>query len=130
MQQTQRDVQSPNTDNALTFVKNLYQYVDNKDINALAECLSEKVKFRIGNYDMLQGKEAVLQANTAFFTSISSMRHQITTTWVQDQDIICHGQVHYVRLDNSTHTVPFATVLQLHQGKIDNYLVFVDLSEL
>ena len=128
--QVQFDEQQTTADSALSLVNNLYQCVDAKDVTALAAFLSDDVRFRIGNFDMLQGKADVLAANAEFFSSITSMTHQIDSIWVQEKDVICHGQVNYVRLDQTTHAVPFATILQLQQGKISNYLVFVDLSQL
>ena len=88
------------------------------------------MRFRIANNDPVVGKKALLEANQAFFTSITRMSHRIDNVWSQDEYVICNGQVDYIRLDGSEFSVPFATVLKLKDSKIVDYLVYVDISEL
>jgi ketosteroid isomerase-like protein len=113
------------------FVKDLYKNaVDGKDVDHLSNFLSDDVLFRIGNYDPVRGKGAVLEANRTFFGSITSMAHTIDNIWSQDNSIICNGSVDYVRLDGSAHSAVFATVLKLENEKIADYFVYADLSQL
>ena len=104
--------------------------VDAKDLNYLDEVLADDVRFRIGNNDVVAGKQAVLDANRGFFASIESMSHKIDNAWTVNEDVICNGRVDYVRLDGSTFTAPFATVLKLQKNKIIDYLVYADVSAL
>ncbi len=115
---------------ANTLIKDLYESVDAKSINYLEQILAEQVRFRIGNYDIVSGKQAVLEANIGFFASIKAMSHKIDNIWMVKDDIICNGQVSYVRLDGSEFSVPFATILKLKENKIIDYLVYADLTEL
>jgi len=116
--------------NKSNFVKQLYTAVDKKDLELLSDFLSDEVFFRIANFDPVTGKEACLKANQNFFSSITSMRHQIDNVWEQGDDVICNGRVDYIRFDSSSHSVPFATIFKLKQDKIINYLVYADISKL
>lgn len=112
-------------------IKQLYRCVDDRDAHAIGSFLAEEVSFKLGNFDPVVGKTAVVAANQAFFSTIAGMQHRITKVWLGDEcTIICHGNVGYTRLDNSQCSAAFSTVLQVEQGKIIDYLVFVDISML
>ncbi|WP_419905198.1 nuclear transport factor 2 family protein [Kiloniella sp.] len=112
------------------FVSELYQAVDNRSLDQLETFLGEDLRFQLGNFDALHGKSAVLDANAAFFASIKSMSHSFDGLWEQADNIICTGQVHYTRLDDSELTIPFATVLLMRNDLIQDYQVYVDVSPL
>lgn len=113
------------------FVETLYRVaVDGRNIEALSDYLADNVRFRIGNHSMLHGKNAVLEANRAFFDSISSMSHQIERVWLLGNVITCSGTVDYLRLNGTKHTAVFATFLTLNRDKIEEYIVYADLSGL
>jgi len=117
--------------NSANFIKDLYKNaVDGKDADHLATFLTDDVHFRLGNHQPVRGKSAVLDANRTFFSSITSMSHVIENIWSQRDDLICNGSVDYVRLDGSAHSATFVTVLKLKEGKIADYLVYADLSQL
>ncbi|MEH6631760.1 MAG: nuclear transport factor 2 family protein [Halopseudomonas aestusnigri] len=111
-------------------VTELYQAVDNKSVDQLEKFLDEDLRFQLGNFGAIHGKAAVLDANAAFFASIKSMAHSFDGLWESGNNIICTGQVHYIRLDDSELTIPFATVLQIENDLIKDYQVYVDVSPL
>ena len=117
--------------NTTDYIKDLYSNaVDRKDVDHLSSFLLDDVQFRIGNHDPVHGKSAVLEANRAFFASITSMTHTIDNICSQDDDVVCNGSVDYIRLDGSAHSVTFATVLKLENDKIADFSVYADLSQL
>ncbi len=116
--------------NAISFVKDLYQAVDDKSIERLSHFLAEDVCFSLANYPSTKGKIEVLDANKQFFTTIESMQHSLDNIWQIENRLICHGSVHYVRLDKTKTSATFATLLTLQQNKIIDYLVYADLSAL
>ncbi|MEC9268457.1 nuclear transport factor 2 family protein [Pacificispira sp.] len=113
-----------------TQVRALYHTVDRRDAPALAEFLTETVRFQLGNYDPIIGREAVIDANAGFFGTIQDMRHSLNGIWSVEETTICNGDVHYVRNDGSTLTLPFATVLTFEDGRIADYQVYVNVSPL
>ena len=108
----------------------LYQAVDNKDLDYLDAVLAESVRFQLGSFPVLESKAEVLEANRDFFVSISSMQHTLERVWLQGHEIICTGKVDYVRLDQTEIQVGFATILGYQDDLIVDYQVFVDVSEL
>jgi ketosteroid isomerase-like protein len=111
-------------------VTTLYSAVDNLDAQAIAKLVTRDVRFQLGNFDELRGKPAVIDANNAFFGTISAMRHTIDDIGSEGQTVYCTGSVHYTRQDNSELTIPFATRLKLEGGQIADYRVYVDVSPL
>jgi ketosteroid isomerase-like protein len=114
--------------NKTKLVKELYQCIDNLDVNGLSSFLSEDIKFKFSNFDALDGKEAVLDSNRNFFSSIKGMRHTIDNIWEDGDVIICNGSVDYIRLDLTKHNIVFATKLKIKKSKIQDYLIFADVS--
>lgn len=115
---------------ASQLITSLYKAVDNKDLNYLEFILAEHVNFRIGNFNTITDKHTALDANKQFFNSIGSMKHSIDKVWSAGKDVICSGIVDYVRLDGSEHCAFFSTQLTLVGGKITDYFVYADISEL
>lgn len=111
-------------------IAGLYQAVDALDAEGVGSFVAADVLFRLGNFDPLQGRQQVVDANAAFFGTISAMQHTISGIWSDADTVICSGEVHYTRKDNSTLSVPFATVLTLKNSLISDYRVFVDVSPL
>lgn len=116
--------------NAQAFVESLYQAVDARSAEQLAAFLHPDVNFRFGNADAIRGKAATLEANRGFFGSIEKMSHTIDGVYQQEDRVICNGQVDYLRLDGSPYSAQFATVLQVSEGLITDYLIYADVSEL
>ncbi|MDW3206709.1 MAG: nuclear transport factor 2 family protein [Alphaproteobacteria bacterium] len=108
----------------------LYSTVDRRDAPGLARFLTDTIVFRLGNHDPIVGLNAVLDANEAFFRTIENMSHDIAGIWTVDETTICNGNVHYVRLDGSRLTLPFATILTFQDERIADYRVYVDVSPL
>lgn len=111
-------------------VRDLYHAVDRKDVEYLAQNLSDNIRFRIGNNPAATDKDEILDANKSFFNSIQSMSHTLSNIIQQDDQIACYGRVDYVRLDGSQHSAYFSTFLRMEQNKICDYLVFADISGL
>ncbi len=120
--------------NAEKMVKELYQAVDNKDVEYLAENLADDICFAIGNNPLMTNKAEILAANHQFFSSIESMSHDIKDVLCTPQEdvmlVATHGRVNYVRLDNSPHSAVFSTFLKFKNAKIIDYRVYADLSGL
>jgi ketosteroid isomerase-like protein len=115
---------------ATELVTKLYQAVDTREAAALAPFLSPSVTFQLGNNPPVNGREAVLEINASFFTSIAGMAHTIDAIWSQGANIICNGSVRYTRFDGSHLSIPFATILTTERGLIHDYKVYADVSPL
>ena len=66
-----------NTQQVNTLVNDLYQAVDNKDIDYLNNNLAMQTRFRLGNNPAETNKALILEGNRQFFSSVKSMSHSI-----------------------------------------------------
>ncbi|GGF52902.1 nuclear transport factor 2 family protein [Alteromonas lipolytica] len=111
-------------------MKSLFQAIDNQDADSFAAFLAENATFRFGNAPAVHGREAIKAAVSGFFDSISAISHTLNEAWQTPAGAVSHGAVTYTRLDNSTLTVPFCNVFKIRDNLIEEYLIFVDNSEL
>ena len=114
----------------ISWLNNLFQAIDAKDTEAFVSFLTEEVFFRFGNADPVHGKNNVANVIKGFFESIKDIQHDITESWSQGDITVCHGFVTYIRHDDSNLTVPFANIFHLQGDKINEYLIYADISQL
>lgn len=114
----------------VSWVKRLFQSIDNKDTKSFITFIADDIFFRFGNAEPIHGKNNVENVIKGFFESIKALQHDISETWSQGDTVICHGFVTYTRHDSSTLTVPFANIFKMDGAVISEYLIYVDISEL
>jgi len=119
-----------NTSEYSPLITSLYTAVDALDAQGVVDHVTDDVQFQLGNFEQISGRKAVKDSNAAFFATIKAMHHSISGVWSSGDTAICDGTVHYTRLDQSEHEVPFAAHLGIRDGKIADYRVFVDISGL
>jgi ketosteroid isomerase-like protein len=108
----------------------LFQSIDKQDTEAFLGFLAGDVRFRFGNADPVNGRAPVGEAVSGFLGSIKALRHDLVGAWDNGDAVTCHGTVTYTRHDSTTLTVPFANVFGVRDGLIEEYLIFVDTSDL
>lgn len=112
------------------WIDDLFTAIDAADAERFVSFLTEDATFRMGNAPAVHGREAIGAAVTGFWESIRSSSHEIEEVWTTPEGVLVRGIVSYTRLDGGGLTVPFANVFHLTNGKIRDYLVYADLSEL
>ena len=112
------------------WVNDLFQAVDGGDVDSFVQFMTKDVQFRAGSSEPLRGREAVREDITGLLSSIKGMRHVLNNTLVHDDIVVAHGTVTYTRHDESTLTVPFADIWTMDGEKIEEYLIFIDNTEL
>ena len=108
----------------------LFAAIDARDAHAFASFLSPDVEFTFANAPPLLGREQVQAVIAAFFSSLASLRHEVTEHWQSGDTLIMRGQVTYTRHDDSQLNVPFANIFKLRDGLIGDYRIFGDFSAL
>jgi hypothetical protein len=116
--------------NSNNMIEKLFKSIDKQDTQAFQGHLTDDVKFRFGNAPVVEGKNAVGETVSGFFSSVKAIQHELTEFWQQQGVIICHGNVTYTRHDSTTLTIPFANILTLENDLIKDYLIFADTSKL
>ncbi|MGE0821682.1 MAG: nuclear transport factor 2 family protein [Candidatus Binatia bacterium] len=112
------------------WVQTLFQALDAFDANAFASFLTDDAIFVFGNAEALRGKQTIRDGVATFFTSIAAIRHDLIATWMVPDAILCQGVVTYTRHSGTQLQVPFANILKLRNERIQEYLIYIDNTQL
>lgn len=108
----------------------MFRRADAKDVDGWTDLMTDDVHFVFGNADAIDGRENLHSTITGFFNAVAGIRHTVIDAWTVDDKIIQKLSVTYTRHDGSTLTVPAVNLLTLRDGKISEYLIYVDNSAL
>ncbi|MBE0640099.1 MAG: nuclear transport factor 2 family protein [Bacteroidales bacterium] len=112
------------------FIQSVFKAVDNSDAKGLADFMTEDAVFRFSNNPEVIGKANIIPFLDGFFQSIRGTRHDQIEAWEIPGGYAMNGQVTYTRHDGSTYPCWFANTFKMKDGKIKEYLIFVDNSKL
>lgn len=112
------------------WIVQLFRKVDAMDADGFVDHLTDDVRFRFGNGPEAKGREKVREVVSGFFKSIKALRHDLLETWIHSDVVICQGEVTYTRLDGSQITLPFIDLYRMKGDRIDQYLVYIDITPL
>jgi ketosteroid isomerase-like protein len=110
-------------------IRRLFEAVDGKDTDYLADRFAENVTFRLGNGDAVEGRPAVVATCEAFLASIAGIRHDIEHLWQVGTDrVVAVMTVHYERLDGGRLSLPCANTFHVRDGEISDYRIYMDIT--
>ena len=112
------------------WVQTLFQALDAFDTNTFASFLTDDAIFVFANAEPVKGKQTIRDYVAQFFTSIAAIHHDVIETWAVPDAIISRGIVTYTRHNGTQLQVPFANVFRLRNERIQDYLIYVDNSQL
>jgi uncharacterized protein (TIGR02246 family) len=113
------------------FFEDMFTGIDARDAQRFADHFTDDGAFRFGNLPPVAGRSAIREFIATFFASIGGISHQFDSCWsVGPEQAVCAGEVTYIRLDGSKLTVLWATVSRFHDGRLAEYLAYVDPSQL
>lgn len=108
----------------------LFNGIDAKDHNVFERFLTDDAQFRFANHPPVVGKDNIVSFLEGWFQSIAAIRHSDLSVREGDGVVLTEGTVTYTRHSGSTLSVPFANVFNMADGKIKDYLIYVDNSTL
>lgn len=108
----------------------MFAAVDAFDVDTFLTFLSPDCEFRFANNPSLYGHDAIRGMLEGLFSAIKGVSHDDVEAWVTPDATICTGKVTYVRLNDTTLTVPFAVIFRLDHKLVRQYMIFVDNSQL
>lgn len=112
------------------WVVELFASIDEKNIEKFSSFLLENCSFQFGNMPAVHGVDAINEFVGGFFSSIESLKHDLSDIWSVPGGVVCHGIVSYTRHDKSVLTVPFSNIFKIDDGKVCGYQIFADTSQL
>ncbi len=108
----------------------LFNGIDVKDHNLFGTFLTDDAQFRFANFPPIVGKENIVTFLESWFQSIAAIKHSDLVVRSGEGFVLTEGTVTYTRHSGSTLSVPFANVFNMVDGKIKDYLIYVDNSTL
>lgn len=106
----------------------MFKSLDRDGVPGLYPYMHEDVVFRFGSFPAGCGRDAFNQAWCSMAIEIEALRHEILDVWDRGDSVLCRGDVTYSLKEGRDVTVPFADIFYLRDGKIAEYLIFVDAS--
>ncbi|RIK09080.1 nuclear transport factor 2 family protein [Rhodococcus ruber] len=120
------DTTSPDA-TALEITRSLLHAADT-DIARFFGYFSTDCHFRMGNNDPVEGSEAVQQWVASYLGSVAGMQHVILEQWCAGNVTALRVDVTYTMNDGTTFTLPAVTRTRIEDGKVTEYLIFMDPS--
>ncbi len=111
-----------------TWIREMFAALDRGSVPALFPYLHDDVKWRFASYPVGHGKDSFAAAWSAMAGRVKALEHTVHRVWSQEDTVFCHGDVRYHLLDAPPVTVPFANLFRVREGKISEYLIYVDAS--
>ena len=113
-----------------SLVSAVYQSIDSADAAKFASFITQTGIFRFANIPGVKGHIAIEEFVAGFFKSLKGISHSNLESWSADDVIFVNGNVKYMRHNNTSLEVPFSCTWKMKDGLIDEYLIFIDNSEL
>ena len=107
-----------------------YQSIDSADAAKFASFISPGGIFRFANIPAVKGNKAIEEFVAGFFKSLKGIRHSNLESWSVADAIFVNGNVKYTRHNDTSLEVPFSCTWKMKDELIDEYLIFIDNSEL
>jgi ketosteroid isomerase-like protein len=113
-----------------SWLKTLFNALDTFDAKTFASFLTDDATFIFANAEPVRGKATIQDAVAGFFSSIKAIRHDMSDCWVLPDAVISRGIVTYTRHSGTQLRVPFANIFNMRNERIQDYLIYVDNSQL
>ncbi len=113
-----------------TSMKELYEIVDRMDAEGFAARFTEDGRFRFGNAPTVSGRAGIAESVDQFFSSLTSLRHDIQDVWEQGDVVIAEVEATYVRTDGHEVGLPAVTVARTEGELIRDYRIYMDINPL
>ena len=113
-----------------SFVTEVYQSIDRADAGKFASFITPNGSFRFANHPAVSGTGAIEAYVAGFFHSLKGINHSNLESWSTGDVIFVNGTVKYTRHNDTTLELPFSCTWKMSGISIDQYLIFIDSSEL
>jgi ketosteroid isomerase-like protein len=107
-------------------LRRVFATFDAQDVETLSSFMTDDVRLRLGNAEVIEGRPAFIAAVDAFLASIAGVRHEILHVYGDGDDAIVEFDVHYTRHDGNVVVVPCCNVFRLRDGLIAEYRSYID----
>lgn len=113
-----------------SFVTEVYQSIDRADAKKFASYITADGTFRFANNPSVKGTEAIEAYVDGFFKSLKAVAHSNLESWRAGDVLFVNGTVTYTRHNGTSLELPFSCTWKMKGNLIDQYLIYIDSSEL
>jgi ketosteroid isomerase-like protein len=98
------------------------------DIAAFFGFFTDDCEFRMANNEVVRGREAIQAWVAGYLGSVAGMRHVVLEEWAADDVAAVRVEVTYSMRNGTEFTLPAVTRTRVRDGKVTEYLIFMDPS--
>jgi ketosteroid isomerase-like protein len=98
------------------------------DIVRFFSLFSDDCIFRLGNNDIIRGRENIQAWVADYLGAVAGMRHEIVEMWSEGDVAAARVEVTYTMNSGATFTLPAVTRTRVRDGRVSEYLIFMDPS--
>jgi ketosteroid isomerase-like protein len=111
----------------LTVARRLLAAADT-DIVAFFDFFTEETRFRMGNSDIVVGRDAIMAWVGRYLGSVAGMQHEVLEEFYGEDTVALRVDVTYTMQGGATFTLPAITRTRIRGDKVVEYLVYMDPS--
>lgn len=111
----------------LTVARRLLAAADT-DIVAFFGFFTEETRFRMGNSDVVVGKDAIMAWVGQYLGSVAGMRHEVLEEFYGADTAALRVDVTYTMGSGASFTLPAITRTRICGDKVVEYLIYMDPS--
>ncbi len=113
-----------------SFVSEVYNSIDQADAVKFASFITPAGLFRFANTPAVVGNREIEEYVDGFFKSLKGISHSSLESWEAQDTIFVNGNVRYIRHNGTALEAPFSCTWKMKDQLINEYLIFIDASEL
>src|SRR5215212_4197382 len=98
------------------------------DIAAFFDFFTDDCEFRMANNQVVRGRDAMQAWVARYLGSVAGMRHVLLEEWAADDVAAVRVEVTYSMANGTEFTLPAVTRTRVRDGKVTEYLIFMDPS--
>lgn len=111
----------------LTVARRLLAAADT-DIVAFFDFFTDETRFRMGNADVVIGKDQIMAWVGQYLGSVAGMRHEVLEEFYGEDTAALRVDVTYTMRSGSSFTLPAITRTRIRGDKVVEYLIYMDPS--
>jgi ketosteroid isomerase-like protein len=108
----------------------LYQQVDDKNMDAVGQWFAEDIVMAMGNADPVVGRTQVVEALRGFQATLAGLRHTFISAVENGDHTMLETNTHFDLLTGGSLELKGVTVIERRDGKITAQRMYVDMAPL
>jgi ketosteroid isomerase-like protein len=112
---------------AIDVTRDLLKAADT-DIAAFFAAFTDDCRFRMGNAEVVVGRENIQAWVADYLGAVAGMRHVVLEEFLDEDVAAMRVEVTYTMQNGAEFTLPAVTRTKVRDGKVSEYLIFMDPS--